>query len=126
MLSNAISWFEIPVADFARARKFFETIFDYTMPVMMMDDRPMGILLYDQPAGKVGGAIVQRPDFFTPSANGTLIYLTALPDIQTVLDRIEPAGGTILTGRSEVAPGMGYWALFTDTEGNRLALHGMD
>ena len=26
-LMNAINWFEIPVADFDRARKFYETIF---------------------------------------------------------------------------------------------------
>ncbi len=30
-MNNAISWFEIPATDLARAQKFYETIFDITM-----------------------------------------------------------------------------------------------
>ena len=32
MVTNAISWFEIPVDDFERARTFYSAIFDYEMP----------------------------------------------------------------------------------------------
>ena len=32
MTVNAISWFEIPVIDFARAKKFYNAIFDFDMP----------------------------------------------------------------------------------------------
>ncbi|OGU25124.1 MAG: hypothetical protein A2X66_01015 [Ignavibacteria bacterium GWA2_54_16] len=36
MLQNAINWFEIPVADFERAKKFYSTIYDFDMPEFPM------------------------------------------------------------------------------------------
>jgi len=81
-LGNALNWFEIPVTDFDRAKKFYETIFGYQMPENVMGSARMGFLLYDFPAGKVGGAIVYNPEFYTPSDNGSLIYLNCQPDLQ--------------------------------------------
>jgi predicted enzyme related to lactoylglutathione lyase len=126
-LGNAINWFEIPVSDFARAKKFYETIFDYQMPEADMGPAKMGFLLYDMPAGKVGGAIVYYPDFYTPSNNGTMVYLNCQPDLQIVLDRVETAGGKILIAKTKISAQqeLGYWATILDSEGNRVALHSM-
>jgi predicted enzyme related to lactoylglutathione lyase len=126
-LGNALNWFEIPVADFDRAKKFYETIFNYQMPEMQMGPNKMGFLLYDFQGGKAGGAIVHNPDFYTPSKNGSLIYLNCNPDLNDHLSRIENAGGKILMEKTEVAPGqnLGWWALIEDSEGNRVALHSM-
>ncbi len=44
-LSNALNWFEIPVSDFDRAKKFYETFFDYQMPENMMGKVQMGFFL---------------------------------------------------------------------------------
>jgi predicted enzyme related to lactoylglutathione lyase len=125
-LGNALNWFEIPVSDFDRAKKFYETIFSYQMPENVMGQARMGFLLYDFPAGKVGGAIVYNPDFYTPSDNGSLIYLNCQPDLQIVLDRVETAGGKMLMAKTMVAPDLGFWALIKDSEGNRVALHSME
>jgi predicted enzyme related to lactoylglutathione lyase len=122
---HAINWFEIPVTDFARAKKFYETIFDYQMPENQMGPARMGFLVYDFQNGGRGGAIVHHPDFYTPSKNGTLVYLNCEPDLQPILDKVEPAGGTVTMNKKEVAPNLGYWALMEDTEGNRVALHSM-
>jgi len=126
-LGNAINWFEIPVADFDRAKKFYETLFNYQMPEIMMGPNRMGFLLYDQPGGKVGGAIVYNPEFYTPSDKGTLAYLNCQPDLQANLDRVIDAGGKIFQGKIEIAPGqnLGFIAIISDTEGNRVALHSM-
>ena len=126
-LGNAINWFEIPVADFDRAKKFYETIFGYQMPDIMMGTARMGFLLYDQPGGKVGGAIVHDPEFHKPSQEGTLVYLNCQPDLQVQLGKVADAGGKVLREKTEVAPGqnLGYWALILDSEGNRVALHSM-
>ncbi len=35
-VKDAISWFEIPVSDFARAKTFYQVIFDFEMPEMDM------------------------------------------------------------------------------------------
>jgi uncharacterized protein len=126
-LGNALNWFEIPVSEFDRAKKFYETIFNYQMPENQMGPARMGFLLYDFQAQKVGGAIVHNPAFYTPQANGTLIYLNCQPDLQRVLDRVEMAGGKILQAKMQISPEqqLGFWALILDTEGNRVALHSM-
>jgi len=125
-LGNALNWFEIPVSDFDRAKKFYETIFNYQMPENVMGPARMGFFLYDFPAGKVGGAIVYNPEFYTPSDNGALIYLNCQPDLQIVLDKVEAAGGKTLMPKTIVAPDLGFWALIKDTEGNRIAFHSME
>lgn len=127
MNQHAINWFEIPVADFDRAKKFYESIFDYTMPENQMGPARMGFLLYSMESGGRGGAIVHNPGFYTPSANGTLVYLNCEPDLQVMLDRVEGAGGKVQQQKTKVAENesLGYWALILDTEGNRVALHSM-
>ena len=45
-LDNALNWFEIPVNDFARAKSFYESIFNYHMPDVMMGETKMGFFLY--------------------------------------------------------------------------------
>jgi predicted enzyme related to lactoylglutathione lyase len=125
-LGNALNWFEIPVSDFARAKKFYETIFNYQMPESKMDDATMGFLLFDFEGGKVGGAIVHHPGLHTPSQTGALVYLNCNPDLQIILDRVNAAGGKIVSQKTQVSAEqehLGFWALIHDCEGNRVALH---
>ena len=126
--TNAVNWFEIPVSDFDRAKRFYETIFAFTMREHEGGNTRMGFFEYDMEDEGAGGAIVHDPDFYTPSANGSLIYLNAEPEIQTVLDRVVGAGGKIMQNKTIVAAtqDLGYWALILDTEGNRVALHAME
>lgn len=126
-LTNALNWFEIPVSDFERAKKFYGNIFNYEMPESMMGDTRMGFFLYDFAGGKVGGAIVFNQQFYSPSDKGTLVYLNAQPDLQIILNRVAAAGGAILQPKTIISEeqNLGYWALLKDTEGNRVALHSM-
>ncbi|MEN9865877.1 MAG: hypothetical protein RL748_1467 [Pseudomonadota bacterium] len=121
MTKNAINWFEIPVADFARAKAFYSRIFDYEMPEIQMGANTMGFLPHEQGQG-VGGAIVHG-EGYVPSQQGTLVYLAAGNDLSKVLGRVEVAGGNIVQGKTLVAPNLGFYALFVDSEGNRMALH---
>lgn len=125
-LGNALNWFEIPVSDFERAKKFYETLFEYQMPENIMGPVRMGFFLYDFQNGKVGGAIC-KSDIHIPSADGSLIYLNCQPDLQPVLARVENAGGSILQQKTKISAEqeLGYWALIKDTEGNKVALHSM-
>ena len=121
-LTNAINWFEIPVTDFDRAKKFYETIFDYQIPDSMVGANRLGFFLYDFKSGKIGGAICHG-DGYTPSQEGSLVYLNGDPDLQIILSRVENAGGKILQPKTRITAEVGYVAIFTDTEGNRVALH---
>jgi predicted enzyme related to lactoylglutathione lyase len=123
MTTNAISWFEIPVSDFDRAKEFYGTIFDFDMPVMDMGGTRMGMLLHDQGSG-IGGAIVHGEDF-VPSTTGSLVYLNGGADLSVVLGRVTAAGGSVLMPKTDIGSGFGNFALFIDTEGNKVGLHSM-
>ncbi len=123
-MKNAISWFEIPTTDINRAQRFYETIFNITMSPLEMENIQMRMFPLENPMDGVGGALVSTDGFHNPSAtHGPLIYLNGNPDVQQVLDRVEAAGGKILVPKTEISPEYGYMAVFTDTEGNRIALH---
>jgi uncharacterized protein len=124
MTTNAISWVEIPVTDFERAKAFYSKIFDYQMPVMEMGPYKMGFLLYDQENGGIGGAIVQG-EGCEPSKKGSKVYLNGGNDLLVVLNRVETAGGKIVLQKTEISPDFGYYATFEDTEGNHISLHSM-
>ncbi len=117
-MSNAINWFEIPVNDFARAKKFYSQIFAAEMQEWPMGETMMAMF----PGEGVSGAIVKERNS-KPSMDGTLIYLAAGDDLTKVLNRIEPAGGKILQPKTMVTEEIGYIAVFSDTEGNKVALH---
>ena len=123
MYKNAISWFEIPATDLDRAQKFYETILGITLTKMDFPNIKMRMFPVDDPMG-VGGALVDSGGFHKPSAtDGPLVYLNANPDVQTVLDKVAGAGGTVIVPKSEISPEYGHIGVFIDTEGNRVALH---
>lgn len=121
MNRHAVHWAEIPALDFARAKRFYEAIFAFEMPQAQRGGVTMGFLPFDQGKG-IGAAIVQR-DGYVPSADGPIVYLAAGRDLSLVLNRVVAAGGIVLKGKTAIGPGLGYSALFRDSEGNRLGLH---
>lgn len=120
--SNALNWFEIPTTDIERARRFYEAVFKITMSEMPIGEAKMFTFPYSPTSGKVSGAIIQQAEY-VPSADGVVVYLNANPNIQDVIDRIEPAGGKIVIPKTQISPEIGYMCFFVDTEGNRVALH---
>ena len=67
------------------------------------------------------GALVQN-QFTSPGRQGPLVYFTSYGDMDSMLNRIQSAGGKVLEGKKQVGPGFGYYAIFEDPEGNLLAL----
>jgi uncharacterized protein len=121
MTRHALHWAEIPVADFERACRFYGAIFDTGIPSTTRNGRMIGLLPFE-PGRGVGAALVQG-EGLVPSATGTVVYLTAGPDLALVLGRVVRAGGVVLQGKAEIGPQMGFSALFRDSEGNRVGLH---
>lgn len=120
--THSLNWFEISVSDFDRAKKFYSTIYDYEMPENMMGNTRMGFFLMDFEKQGVGGSICFGEGYI-PSAEGSLIYLNGGADLNIILNRIEGAGGQVLVPKTLINEDIGFFAIFTDTEGNRLALH---
>ena len=97
-------------------------LFDYEMPEMTMGPSRMGFFPFDREAGGIGGAIVKVDDFL-PARQGSLVYLRCGDDLAPVLSRVDDAGGKVLLDKTLIAPDIGYFATFLDTEGNKVALH---
>jgi predicted enzyme related to lactoylglutathione lyase len=124
MLHNSINWFEIPVSDFDRAKKFYSAIYDFDMPEMTMGPNRMGFFLSDSQKGGIGGAIVQGEGYI-PTTSGVKVYLNGGSDLNIVLNRVEKAGGKVLLQKTLITPDLGYFAVFQDSEGNHVSLHSM-
>ena len=122
-MTNAINWFEIPVTDFARAKKFYELILAVQIMEMPHPDLKYGMIPADMQNGGIGGAIVQG-DGFIPSATGSLVYLNGGEDLGIPLSKVEVAGGKITLPKTPIGPN-GFMAYFQDTEGNKVGLHSM-
>jgi uncharacterized protein len=121
-MKNALNWFEIPVNDFDRAKKFYETLYDGEIMEMPFPDGRYGMLPSDMQNG-VGGGLVLG-DGFEPSEKGTIVYLNCGEDLEVPLSKVERAGGKIIIPKTAIGEN-GFMAHFIDTEGNRVALHSM-
>ncbi|WP_053992334.1 VOC family protein [Mangrovimonas sp. TPBH4] len=121
MAHNMVGWFEIPVSDMARAKAFYETVFQVEISLHDFGGLLMG---WFPDRGEVPGAqgTLIKQDSYIPSQEGTLIYFIS-ENVQNELDRIEAAGGQIYQPKTQISPEHGYMAAFIDSEGNRIALH---
>ena len=126
---SAIQWFEIPCADFDRAKTFYETVLD--IQLFISDQREtMGSMLGVFPHGEgVGGCLAHNPGAgYTPSQHGALVYLRATGDLNDVVARVEAAGGETLLPKTALGEGAGggYVAWAKDTEGNKVGFYSRD
>ena len=119
---NSLNWFEIPATDIARAKKFYEAIFDIKMDEQEMMGMKMAFFPYEDMNGKVSGGLVQGP-MHKPSADGAKVYLNGNPDLSVALGKVEAAGGKVVMPKTKISDEIGYMGFFIDTEGNAGALH---
>lgn len=119
---NSLNWFEIAVDDMARAKKFYETIFEIEMQGDVLMDMEMAYFPSEPGNGKASGGLVKSA-MHKPSADGAKIYLNGNPDLAMALGKVEGAGGKIIMPKTQITPDIGYMAFFMDTEGNVVALH---
>jgi predicted enzyme related to lactoylglutathione lyase len=121
-MKNLVSIVEIPVSDFSRAVAFYKAVLDVSIEEVEMGEFQMGLLPGNEESVNV---VLVKGSGYKPSADGLVVYLNAGEDLQTILDKIESNGGKTVTPKTQISPEMGYFAVFTDIEGNRLALHSL-
>jgi predicted enzyme related to lactoylglutathione lyase len=120
-MAHTINWFEIPVMDFERAKKFYEDILTTSIQKTEMGGSVMGFLPYGNQTD-VSGAIVYGEGYI-PSDKGVLVYLNGGDDLNDVLFKVENASGKIVVPKTLINEDIGFFAVFFDTEGNKIALH---
>ncbi|MEQ8361904.1 MAG: VOC family protein [Cyclobacteriaceae bacterium] len=119
-MKSYISMFEIPATDITRAINFYQSLLDIQIEKMDMEGMQMGILPYE---GQIVTGVIIKADGYNPSADGVTMYLNAGENLQVVLDRVEKNGGEIIVPKTAHADESGYFAIFIDSEGNKLALN---
>lgn len=118
-MKSYISIFEIPATDISRAINFYQAVLDISIEKMDLPEMQMGILPYE---GQVVTGVIIKADGYKPSASGVTIYLNGGDNLQVILDKVEKNGGKILTPKTPHADGVGFWAYFLDSEGNKMGL----
>lgn len=119
-MKNAINWFAIPALDLSRAVKFYSTIMGLELHITQMGGSEMAFFPVEE--GGIGGHIF-TDDAFNPSSDGAVLYLNGGNDLQQVLGKIQNAGGKVVIPKTEITKEIGFFGMFIDSEGNRIALH---
>ena len=120
---SALTWFEIPSADFDRARAFYQTILEAPMREEVFGTGRIALFPYAKPG--VGGALEESSET-RPSAEGTLVYLDVDGRLDRTLELVVANGGRVVFPKTALPPGMGWTAHIIDSEGNRVGLHAIN
>ncbi len=119
-MKSYLSIFEIPATDMARAMSFYEGILDVKIEKFEMPGMEIGVLPYE---GQMVTGVIMKGEGFKPSSDGVTIYLNGGDDLQGILDKVEKNGGKIVMPKTPHADESGFFALFLDSEGNKMGLH---
>ena len=117
---NPVDWFEIPVTDIGRAKKFYEDVFGLQISLNQIGLLEMGWFPMENNVYGAAGSLV-KAEGSVPSHTGTLVYF-GVPDIEAVMERIKQNGGNVLIPKTGIGE-YGFIAHVEDSEGNKIALH---
>jgi len=117
---NVAVWFEIPAANFERAVGFYEKVFDTRLIKDKFGPADLAVFPYEQPA--MSGCVI-KGEGYVPARDGAVVYLGSRVDLDVPLGKVVAAGGRVATPKTALPEGMGYFAHFVDSEGNRVGLH---
>ena len=113
---NRVEHFDLYADDPERAGKFYSDVFGWKiqkwegpMDYWMVQTGPS-----DQPG--IDGGISKRQD-----SSDRIINTIGIPSVDEFTDKITAAGGRILAPKSAI-PGVGWFAMCMDTEGNKFGI----
>jgi predicted enzyme related to lactoylglutathione lyase len=126
MSKNPVVHFEMPYKDAKRVAEFYKKAFGWQMTQLGSE---MGAYITAATAETDANRMVKRPgainggfyDLSIPEASKAPSVVIAVEDIKKAAKDIEAAGGKILREVTEI-PGIGLWASFKDSEGNRVSV----
>jgi predicted enzyme related to lactoylglutathione lyase len=128
MRKNSVAHFEIYADDPDKLQQFYTTLFDWTVePVPGMDYRLIKTVetsaegMPTQPGG-INGGMLKKPAGY--DSNAWVNYVNVDSVDQTV-EHAQKLGARVTKGKSPV-PGMGWFAMLIDPQGNHFALFQSD
>ncbi len=119
-MKSFVSIFEIPAIELSRAIAFYQIILGIKIEKIDMPGMQMGLFPSE---GQMTFGVIVTGDDYVPSSSGVTIYLNGGDNLQIILDKVEENGGKIVTPKILHGDESGYFAMFLDTEGNKIGLH---
>lgn len=121
---NPVVHFEMPYDDAERVRAFYQRAFGWNMIQLGAE---MGGYVMAHTAETDAQNMVKTPGtinggFYKKSVEAVApSVVIAVEDIAAAMQSVKDAGGEMLDGPMEI-PGIGTYASFRDTEGNRVSI----
>ena len=112
----SICWFEVPANDLNRAKKFYQSMFGWKFAKLPAAINDYWHIDTGGPDASPDGGMMPRMHPQQPITN----YIS-VPSVSKAATKVEKLGGTVCTPKTAV-PGMGYFAICLNTEGNSFAL----
>jgi predicted enzyme related to lactoylglutathione lyase len=115
--ASNIVWFEIPADDVARAKKFYSSLFGWKIspfPNAAVSDYEH--IATGGPDAAPDGGLMKRMYRGQPITS----YIS-VPAVTRFMAKVEKLGGRVCKPKTAV-PGMGYFAVCEDSEGNTFAI----
>ena len=112
---NGFCHIEIPSKDLSRAKAFYGDVFGWKISAW---EGASNYLMFETGEG-VGGGFTTEFDLSKKA--GILLYILA-EDIPATLEKIAKYGGKTVLPKTQI-PNVGYYAIFSDAEGNQMGLY---
>jgi len=122
MVDHTIVHFEIPADDVQKLRKFYSELFGWKIqktpgPVEYWSIETVPVDKKGEPIRPgVNGGMMKRQNPEHKPVNYILVE-----SVDEYIKKIEALGGKVIVPKMEV-PGIGWWALALDPEGNQFAI----
>ena len=122
---NPVVHFEMPYVDQKRVSRFYSSAFGWEM-----SDAGVGMGHYvvaitaevdrnrmPKTPGAINGGFYKKSKSAIPYPS----FVISVADLKKAMAAVEKAGGKILSKPQQI-PGVGLWAVFQDSEGNKVSL----
>ena len=114
---DAVIWFEIPVTDLNKARKFYEDVLQTSLLEQEMGpNTTMIFAIEDMRAGVSGHLYEGKP----ASDNGPTVHLSAPAPLEQTLERLKAGGGKVVSDEVQIPIGRFFYC--QDPDGNSIGL----
>jgi uncharacterized protein len=127
LVDHTIVHFEIPANDIEKLKKFYMDLFGWTMnkypgPTVyyLVGTVPVdeNIMMPIRPG--VNGGLYDKKDAAMPEQAKPTNYIS-VESVEEYSRKVEALGGKIVVTKMEI-PGLGWWALALDPEGNHFGM----
>jgi len=117
--NHPIVHIEIPARDTGAAGKFYGDLFDWKIE----SDATYNYVQFQAEGGPGGGFVeVGQSGMPVEYKTDSLLVYVSTDDIDATLAKAESLGGKTLMPKTEI-PHVGWWGVFSDPSGNRVALY---